>query len=43
MISEFASVGDVTVQILCYYDKANLLKARDYTEGGHRLYMKNDL
>lgn len=43
MISEFASVGDVTVRTLRYYDKINLLKPSDYTEGGHRLYTKNDL
>ncbi|TNP15867.1 MerR family transcriptional regulator [Bacillus tropicus] len=43
MISEFASVGDVTVRTLRYYDKINLLKPSDYTEGGHRLYMKDDL
>lgn len=34
MISEFASVGDVTVRTLRYYDKINLLKPSDYTEGG---------
>ncbi|PEL76186.1 MerR family transcriptional regulator [Bacillus wiedmannii] len=43
MISEFASVGDVTVRTLRYYDKVNLLKPSDYTEGGHRLYTKDDL
>ncbi|KLV20366.1 MULTISPECIES: MerR family transcriptional regulator [Bacillus] len=43
MISEFASVGDVTVRTLRYYDKINLLKPSDYTEGGHRLYTKDDL
>lgn len=43
MISEFASVGDVTVRALSYYDKINLLKPSDYTEGGHRLYTKDDL
>ncbi|GAB6494814.1 MerR family transcriptional regulator [Bacillus sp. UMTAT18] len=43
MISEFASVGDVTVRTLRYYDKINLLKLSDYTEGGHRLYTKDDL
>lgn len=43
MISEFASVGDVTVRALRYYDKINLLKPSDYTEGGHRLYTKDDL
>ncbi|MFL0400314.1 MerR family transcriptional regulator [Bacillus nitratireducens] len=42
-ISEFASVGDVTVRTLRYYDKINLLKPSDYTEGGHRLYTKDDL
>ena len=42
MISEFASVGDVTVRTLRYYDKINLLKPSDYTEGGHRLYTKDD-
>ena len=34
MISEFASVGNVTVRTLRYYDKINLLKPSDYTEGG---------
>ncbi|EJS03881.1 hypothetical protein IKG_00803 [Bacillus cereus VD200] len=43
MISEFASVGDVTVRTLRYYEKINLLKPRNYTEGGHRLYTKDDL
>lgn len=43
MISEFASVGDVTVRTLRYYDKINLLKPSDYTEDGHRLYTKDDL
>ncbi|MDA2189820.1 MerR family transcriptional regulator [Bacillus cereus] len=43
MISEFASAGDVTVRTLRYYDKINLLKPSDYTEGGHRLYTKDDL
>ncbi|WP_242280172.1 MerR family transcriptional regulator [Bacillus cereus group sp. BfR-BA-01428] len=43
MISEFANVGDVTVRTLRYYDKINLLKPSDYTEGGHRLYTKDDL
>lgn len=43
MISEFASVGDVTVRTLRYYDKINLLKPSDYTEGRHRLYTKDDL
>ena len=43
MISEFAGVGDVTVRTLRYYDKINLLKPSDYTEGGHRLYKKDDL
>ncbi|HFI2421975.1 MerR family transcriptional regulator [Bacillus paranthracis] len=43
MISEFASVGDVTVRTLRYYDNINLLKPSDYTEGGHRLYTKDDL
>ncbi|PER31366.1 MerR family transcriptional regulator [Bacillus cereus] len=43
MISEFASVGDVTVRTLRYYDKINLLKPSDYTEVGHRLYTKDDL
>ena len=43
MISEFASVGDVTVRTLRYYDKINLLKPSDYTEGGHRLYTTDDL
>ncbi|WP_459500529.1 MerR family transcriptional regulator [Bacillus sp. C1] len=42
-ISEFASIGDVTVRTLRYYDKINLLKPSDYTEGGHRLYTKDDL
>ncbi|MBO1581593.1 MerR family transcriptional regulator [Bacillus sp. XF8] len=42
-ISEFASIGDVTVRTLRYYDKINLLKPSDYTEGGHRLYVKDDL
>ncbi len=35
--------GDVTVRTLRYYDKINLLKPSDYTEGGHRLYTKDDL
>ncbi|WP_144466931.1 MerR family transcriptional regulator [Bacillus toyonensis] len=43
MISEFASIGDVTVRTLRYYNKINLLKPSDYTEGGHRLYTKDDL
>ncbi|WJX06182.1 MerR family transcriptional regulator [Bacillus cereus] len=43
LISEFASVGGVTVRALRYYDKINLLKPSDYTEGGHRLYTKDDL
>ncbi|MDP7981485.1 MerR family transcriptional regulator [Bacillus sp. WLY-B-L8] len=42
-ISEFAGIGDVTVRTLRYYDKINLLKPSDYTEGGHRLYTKDDL
>ncbi|MCU5471355.1 MerR family transcriptional regulator [Bacillus paranthracis] len=43
LISEFANVGDVTVRTLRYYNKINLLKPSDYTEGGHRLYTKDDL
>lgn len=42
-ISEFAHISDITVRTLRYYDKINLLKSSDYTEGGHRLYVKDDL
>lgn len=38
MISEFASVGNVTVRTLRYYDKINLLKPSDYTEGASVIY-----
>lgn len=42
-IGEFAHESGVSVRTLRYYDSIGLLTPSDYSEGGHRLYSKNDL
>ena len=42
-IAEFARLAGVTVRTLQYYDRIDLLKPSDSTEGGHRLYQRTDL
>lgn len=42
-VSEFARLAGVTVRTLQYYDRIDLLKPSDSTEGGHRLYQRTDL
>ncbi len=42
-ISEFAQLGGITVRTLQYYDRIDLLKPSNTTEGGHRVYQRTDL
>ena len=42
-IGEFVQKSGVSVRTLRYYDSIDLLKPSDYTDGGHRLYSKEDL
>lgn len=42
-VAEFARLAGVTVRTLQYYDRIDLLKPSDSTEGGHRLYQRTDL
>ena len=42
-IGEFVQKSGVSVRTLRYYDSIGLLKPSDYTDGGHRLYSKEDL
>ena len=42
-VAEFAKLAGVTVRTLQYYDRIDLLKPSDSTEGGHRLYQRSDL
>ena len=42
-VAEFARLCGVTVRTLQYYDRIDLLKPSDTTDGGHRLYTAPDL
>lgn len=42
-IGELAKLAKTTVRTLQYYDKENLIKPSSYSEGGRRLYVRNDL
>jgi len=42
-IGEFVQKSGVSIRTLRYYDSIDLLKPSDYTDGGHRLYSKEDL
>ncbi|EON71867.1 MerR family transcriptional regulator [Lysinibacillus sphaericus] len=42
-IGELVQKSGVSIRTLRYYDSIGLLKPSDYTEGGHRLYSKEDL
>ncbi|MFA1821030.1 MerR family transcriptional regulator [Virgibacillus oceani] len=42
-IGEFAQMGKVTVRTLQYYDEISLLKPTKKTDGGNRLYGKNEV
>lgn len=42
-IGECMQKSGVSIRTLRYYDSIDLLKPSDYTEGGHRLYSKEDL
>lgn len=42
-IGEFAHESGVSVRTLRYYDSIGLLIPSDYSEGGHRLYSKDEL
>lgn len=42
-VAEFAKLAGVTVRTLQYYDRIDLLKPAETTEGGHRLYLRSDL
>ena len=42
-IGEFMQKSGVSIRTLRYYDSIDLLKPSDYTEGGHRLYSKEEL
>lgn len=42
-VAEFAKLAGVTVRTLQYYDRIDLLKPSDSTDGGHRLYQRSDL
>lgn len=42
-IGEFVQESGVSIRTLRYYDSIDLLKPSDYTDGGHRLYSKEDL
>ena len=42
-VAEFARLAGVTVRTLQFYDRIDLLKPSQTTEGGHRLYQRRDL
>ncbi len=42
-VGELAKEANVTVRTLQYYDKINLLKPSSISEGGRRLYSRNDI
>ncbi|UNK19813.1 MerR family transcriptional regulator [Paenibacillus sp. N3/727] len=42
-IGEFVQKSGTGIRTLRYYDSIDLLKPSDYTEGGHRLYTKEDI
>src|SRR5699024_4584563 len=42
-IGEFMQKSGVSIRTLRYYDSIDLIKPSDYTEGGHRLYSKENL
>ncbi|MGE7999703.1 MerR family transcriptional regulator [Lysinibacillus sp. NPDC093190] len=42
-IGALVQKSGVSIRTLRYYDSIGLLKPSDYTEGGHRLYSKEDL
>ena len=42
-IGELMQSSGVSIRTLRYYDSIDLLKPSDYTEGGHRLYSKEDM
>lgn len=42
-IGEFVEKSGVSIRTLRYYDSIDLLKPSNYTDGGHRLYFKDDL
>ena len=42
-VAEFAKLAGITVRTLQYYDRIDLLKPSETTEGGHRLYVRQDL
>ncbi|MGG3308032.1 MerR family transcriptional regulator [Paenibacillus lautus] len=42
-IGQVAALLGSTVKTVRYYDKIGLLKPSNYTEGGHRLYAKDDI
>lgn len=42
-IGEFMQISGTSIRTLRYYDNIDLLKPSDYTEGGHRLYSKENL
>ncbi len=42
-VAEFAKLAGITVRTLQYYDRIDLLKPSDTTDGGHRLYERQDL
>src|SRR5699024_575092 len=42
-IREFMQKSGVSIRTLRYYDSIDLLKPSAYTEGGHRLYSKENL
>ena len=42
-IGEFMQKSGVSIRTLRYYDSIDILKPSDYTDGGHRLYSKEDL
>jgi len=42
-VGETAKKMDVTVRTLQYYDKMNLLKPSEMSEGGRRLYTQKDM
>lgn len=42
-VADFAKLAGITVRTLQYYDRIDLLKPADVTDGGHRLYRRQDL
>ena len=42
-VADFAKLAGITVRTLQYYDRIDLLKPADMTDGGHRLYRRQDL